>query len=223
MPIQRYRTDFSVLDQAALAKWRNLPPAVVSDCMNRTQVMAGAIKPVAQGMKLLGQARTVTCMVGDNSALHVALGMVEPGQILVADAGGYEDTAVWGGIMTRVAILRELGGLVVDGAVRDVAEIREFGFSTFARAIVPAGPHKGFGGIIDGPIACAGCPVSPGDIIIGDDDGVCVVPLARADEILKASLEKIAAEEATNAETEAGTLPGTRMGLAEPEMIGGKE
>ncbi|MHA1165520.1 MAG: RraA family protein [Alphaproteobacteria bacterium] len=223
MPIQRHEINFTPLSQAELDKWRNLPPAIVSDCMNRTQVMAGAIKPVAHGMTLLGQARTVTCMVGDNSALHMALGMVEPGQILVADAGGFEDTAVWGGIMTRVAIKRQIGGLVVDGAVRDVAEIREFGFTTFARAIVPAGPHKGFGGIIDGTISCAGCPVSPGDIVIGDDDGVCVVPLARAKEILAASLEKIASEEAINAETDAGALPGERMGLGEAEVIGGKE
>jgi regulator of RNase E activity RraA len=221
MPIQRHKIDFKTLDKSALAQWKDLPPAVVSDCMNRTQVMAGAIKPVAQGMKVLGQARTVTCMVGDNSAVHMAIGMLEPGQILVVDAGGFEDTAIWGGIMTRAALQQKIGGLVVDGAVRDVAEIREFGFSTFARAIVPAGPHKGFGGIIDGPIACAGCPVKSGDIVIGDDDGVCVVPLERADEILKASLDKIAAEEATNASTADGTLPGAQMGLDEPEIIGG--
>lgn len=220
MTIQRYKTDFKKLSQAELDKWKDLPPAVVSDCMNRTQVMAGAIKPVAEGMKVLGQARTVTCMVGDNSAAHVAIGMLEPGQILVIDAGGYEDTAIWGGIMTRAAVKRKIGGLVVDGAVRDVAEIRAFGLATFTRAVVPAGPHKGFGGIIDGPIACAGCPVKPGDIIIGDDDGVCVVPLERADEILAASLDKVAQEEATNAGTESGELPGARMGLAEPEIIG---
>ncbi len=221
MPIQRYKTDFKILDEAALRLWKELPPAVVSDCMNRTQVMAGAIKPVKQGMTLLGQARTVTCMVGDNSALHMAIGMAEPGQILVVDAGGFEDTAIWGGIMTRAAIKQSIGGLVVDGAVRDVAEIREFGFSTFARAIVPAGPHKGFGGIIDGAIACAGCPVKSGDIVIGDDDGVCVVPLERADEILKASIDKIAQEEQTNAQTAEGNIPGDRLGLGEAEIISG--
>ncbi len=221
MPIQRYKTDFKILSTKALAQWKDLPPAIVSDCMNRTQVMAGAIKPVAEGMRVLGQARTVTCMVGDNSAVHIAIGMLEPGQILVVDAGGFEDTAIWGGIMTRAALKQGIGGLVVDGAVRDVAEIREFGFATFARAIVPAGPHKGFGGIIDGPIACAGCPVQSGDIVIGDDDGVCVVPLECADEILNASNEKIAQEEQTNAQTADGNLPGARLGLEEPEIIGG--
>lgn len=221
MPIQRHETKFKILSQAELENWRTLPPAIVSDCMNRSQVMAGAIKPVADGMTLLGQARTVTCMVGDNSALHVAIALVQPGQILVVDAGGFEDTAIWGGIMTRAALKRKIGGLVVDGAVRDVAEIRELKFAAFCRAIVPAGPHKGFGGIIDGPIACAGCPVKPGDIVIGDDDGVCVVPLERSDRILAASLDKIAQEEQTNAATQAGKMPAEGMGLPGPEIIGG--
>jgi len=221
MPIQRHETDFRILEKAELENWRGLPPAIVSDCMNRTQVMAGAIKPVAAGMTLLGQARTIVCMVGDNSAVHVAIGLLQPGQILVVDARGFEDAAMWGGIMTRAALKQRIGGLVVDGAVRDASEIRELGFPVFARAVVPAGPHKGFGGIIDGPIACAGCPVRPGDIVIGDDDGVCVVPLERMDEILAASRAKIAQEELTNAETEAGKQPAEGMGLPEPEIVGG--
>ena len=220
MPIQRHEIDFKTLPADVLDQWRGLPPAVVSDCMNRTQVMAGAIKPVGDGMRLVGQARTVTCMVGDNSAVHAAVGMVRPGEVLVVDAGGYEDTALWGGIMTRAALQRGIAGLVVDGAVRDVAEIRELGFSCFARAVVPAGPHKGFGGVIDGPISCAGCPVKPGDLVLGDDDGVCVVPLERAAGILTASLDKIAQEEQTNADTAAGRLPSDRLGLPEPEILG---
>lgn len=221
MPIQRHEIDFATLPGDVLERWRALPPAVVSDCMNRTQVMAGAIKPVGDGMRLVGQARTVTCMVGDNSAIHTALALVRRGEVLVVDAGGYEDTAIWGGIMTRAALQRGIAGLVVDGAVRDVAEIREFGFPCFARAVVPAGPHKGFGGIIDGPISCAGCPVRPGDLVLGDDDGVCVVPLERAEATLAASLDKIAQEEKTNANTASGGLPIDTMGLAEPEILGG--
>lgn len=220
MPIQRYKTDFKALGAKDLEKWRGLPPAIVSDCMNRTQVMAGAIKPVAQGMTLLGQARTVACMVGDNSAVHAAIGLTKPGEIIVVDAGGFEDTAIWGGIMTRAALEQKIGGLVVHGAVRDVAEIIELGLQCFSSAVVPAGPHKGFGGIIDAPIACAGCPVRPGDIVIGDDDGVCVVPLERADEILAASRDKVAQEEATNADTKKGILPAERFGFGEIEIIG---
>ena len=220
MPIQRHALAFEPMSAEALAAWRDLPPAIVSDCMNRSQTMAGAISPVAAGMKLLGQARTVTCMVGDNSAAHQIIAMMRPGEILVIDAGGFEDTAVWGGIMTRAAMKMGVGGLVIDGAVRDVAEIRELGFACFARATVPAGPHKGFGGTIDGPIACAGCPVKSGDLIIGDDDGVCVVPLERATTILKAAQEKIAQEAATNAATERGEMPAASMGLPDPILIG---
>ncbi len=124
MPIQRHEVDFETLPADVLERWRGVPPAIVSDCMNRSNVMAAAIKPVAAGMRVIGQARTVTCMVGDNSAVHTALGMIGRGEVLVVDAGGYEDTAVWGGIMTRAALQRGLAGLVVDGAVRDVAEIR---------------------------------------------------------------------------------------------------
>jgi len=219
MPIQRHRVDFESLPVETLDAWRTVAPAIAGDCMNRTGVMSARIKPLAPGTVLVGQARTVSCMVGDNSALHVAIGLLRPGEVLVADAGGYADTAVWGGIMTRAAMERSIAGIVVDGAVRDAAEIRELGFPCFASAVVPAGPHKGFGGIIDGTISCAGCPVRPGDIVLGDDDGIAVVPLERQAEILTASLDKIAAEEAINAETKQGKLPGDGMGLPEVEWI----
>lgn len=219
MPIQRHRADFEILPEDVLAAWREIPPPIVSDCMGRTNVMAAAIKPLKPGTVLVGQARTVQCMVGDNSALHVASTLVEPGQIIVADGGGYTDTAIWGGIMTRAALQRNIGGIIVDGAIRDSAEIAELGFPCFTRAIVPAGPHKGFGGIIDGNISCAGAPVNPGDLIIGDDDGVAVVPLARQAELLEASLKKIAEEVQTNKETLEGIMPATALGLGEAEWI----
>lgn len=219
MPIQRYRTEFEVLSQDVLAAWREIPPAIVSDCMNRSNVMSGAIKPVRVGTVLVGQARTVQCMVGDNGALHMATGLVNPGEVIVADGGGYTDTAIWGGIMTRAAMQQNIAGIVVDGAIRDSAEIREFGFACFSRAIVPAGPHKGFGGTIDGPISCGGCPVMPGDLVIGDDDGVAIVPLARQEALLEASLNKIREENQTNVDTAQGILPGSRLGLGEPEWI----
>ena len=109
-------------------------------------------------------------MVGDNSPAHVAIGVAKPGEILVIDARGHVDTAVWGGIMTRAAIERGIAGVVIDGAIRDAEEIRALGFPTFSAGICPAGPSKGFGGIIDGSIACAGAPVKSGDIILGDHD-----------------------------------------------------
>ena len=219
MPIQRYRPNYAKLTGDQLAPWRNVPPAIVSDIMNRTQVMDGRIKPIQDGISVCGQARTVDVMVGDNGAPHMLIGLMEPGEIMVINAGGFLGTAVWGGIMTRAAMHREIGGIVVDGAVRDVAEIRELGFPAFAAGVVPAGPHKGYGGIIDGTISCAGCPVKSGDIVIGDDDGVAVVPLERQEALLVGSQEKIAQESETNANTAKGALPGDRLGLGEAEWL----
>ena len=213
MAVQKYTVHFEKLSKETLDQWRKIPTAIAGDCMNRTNVMSGDMKPIAPGMTLCGQARTVTSMVGDNGASHAAIGMMEPGEILVVDARAYKHTAVWGGIMTRAALQQQVGGLVVDGAVRDVEEIAELGFSTFATAISPAGPSKGFGGIIDGVIACAMCPVKPGDVVLGDADGVTVVPLERQAKILTDCLERLAQEDAMNAETKDGILPATNFGI----------
>lgn len=213
MAIQKHTTTFKRLSDENLAKWKDIPPAIASDCMNRCYTMSASIAPLAPGMTLCGHARTVTGMVGDNGASHAAIGLVEPGDILVIDGRGHTQTAVWGGIMTRAAMQQKIAGVVVDGAVRDAAEIRELGFATFAAGICPAGPSKGFGGIIDGAISCAGCPVKSGDIVLGDDDGVAVVPLERQAEILALCLQKIEQENATNAATKTGKLPGTEYNL----------
>ena len=152
-------------------------------------------------------------MVGDNGPAHVAIGVAMPGEILVIDARGHVETAVWGGIMTRAAIERGIAGVVIDGAIRDAEEIRELGFATFSAGICPAGPSKGFGGIIDGAIACAGAPVKSGDIILGDDDGVAVVPLERQANILEKSLERIKQENQTTNDIKTGALPVQQFGL----------
>lgn len=152
-------------------------------------------------------------MVGDNGAAHAAIGMMEAGEVLVMDARGHTETAVWGGIMTRAAMQQGIAGLVLDGALRDAAEIRELGFPAFAAGVCPAGPSKGFGGVIDGPISCGGCPVKPGDIVLADDDGVAVVPLERQAEIYQASLRQIETENDINADTRSGILPVSRFNL----------
>ena len=143
--------------------------------------------------------------------------MARPGEVLVIDAGGYANTALWGGLLTQCAMAQGLAGVVIDGAVRDVAEIRELGFPCHTAAIVPAGPHKGHGGTIDAPIACGGCPVSPGDIIVGDDDGIAVVPLRLRAQILEASREKIAQERSAFDRVRAGETLADQMGIPRPE------
>jgi regulator of RNase E activity RraA len=220
MPLYRHDTRFARLDSAALAAWSEIPPAIASDCMNRAQNMAAAIKPLAAGTRLTGQARTIACMVGDNGPIHAAIRLIEPGEVLVIDAGGYADTALWGGLLTQAAMARGAAGVVIDGAARDIAEIREAEFPCFASAVVPAGPHKGFGGTIDGVISCGGCTVAPGDIILGDDDGIAVVPLGRAEKTLADCHAKLAQEAEALKRLAEGTMLADQMGVPEPEVIG---
>ena len=134
------------MSDAELESWRAVPPAVISDELNRTGAMAAAIAPLAPGMTFAGQALTIQTMVGDNAALHYGLAGAWPGAAIVIDARGHVDTAVWGGILTYAAAKRGVAAVIVDGAVRDVAELRDSGIAVFARGAVPGGPHKGWGG-----------------------------------------------------------------------------
>lgn len=186
MAVVHHETDFHRLSDADLAAWANAEAASVSDCLGRAQAMDGGINPLDQEMRVIGQARTVRCTVGDNSALHAALSLVEPGDVLVVDAGGFLGNAVWGGLMTQAAVRKGIAGLVIDGAIRDRSEIMAACFPCFARGAVPAGPHKNFGGEIDGPIACGGVSVHAGDLVVADADGVTIVPLSQTSDVLNA-------------------------------------
>lgn len=219
MALQRYRTDYRRLSAEELLAWSKIPPAVASDCMNRTQSMQARIKPVSPGTALCGQARTVQSMAGDCLAICEGIAIAEPGEILVVDAGGVEDTAVWGGVMTLEASLRKLGGAIIDGAVRDVAEIQKSGLPMYCRAVVPRGPHHGFGGVIDGRLSVAGAVVAPGDVVLGDDDGIVVVPLERADEVLAAAQAHLEKEEHWVAALKRGETIKQLFGFPEPVML----
>ena len=194
MPVQIFKNGFKSLSPRKLAQWASVPPAIAGDVMNRQNVMAGRISPLSTGMTIVGQARTVSVLAGDNAALHEVIGRLNPKEVLVIDAANYSDRAVWGGILNTRAKLRGINGVVLDGAARDAAEMRAMGLPVFLSALSPAGPHKGWGGSIDDRISCGGVVVMPGDIILGDDDGVTVVPLNRADTILEASLARMAYE-----------------------------
>lgn len=211
MAFKQNPAEFRRLDAAELDAWRAIPPAVASDCMNRTQAMSAAIKPISLGLKLCGQARTATVMAGDCGPICSLISIAQVGEVLVVDAGGVEDTAVWGGVMTEEAVHRDLGGAVVDGAVRDVADMRKSGFAMFCSSIVPRGPHHGFGGDIDGTVAVAGVPIRSGDIVLGDDDGVVVVPLEQAASVLAAAQAHLIKEE--------GWVSAIRSGVSIPEMF----
>ena len=219
MPVTCYETTIVRLSKEDLEAWADIPAAVASDCLGRSQAMAGAIGPLASNMKITAQACTVACMVADNNAQHAAIGLCGPGDVLVCDGQGFEDSALFGGLMTTSSVMHGVGGLVIDGAVRDSLEIIEAGFSCFSRAVVPSGPHKGFGGVINGPISCGGVAVSPGDLIIGDADGVTVVPIARASDTLAAAQAILEKEERALAGLANGGSLADVYGVPEVTMI----
>lgn len=192
--IYRRRTGFVRLTASELDQWAQIPTSILSDVMHRMQAMSADIAPVSPGTRMAGQARTVLAMVADSSIVHAVNSIAEEGDVLVMNSGQYVDRACWGGLATRSAMARGVRGMVMNGAARDLDEIRTLGFALYCRGAVPSGPHKGHGGTIDTPVAVGGVSVSPGDIVVGDDDGVAVVPLARADEVRKAAEALIARE-----------------------------
>lgn len=219
MAYQRLELPYEILSESVMAAWREIPTSVASDCMNRTQAMHADIKNVQPGMRLCGQARTVTAMVGDGGAVHAALEQSLPGEVLVVDAGGVVNVAVWGGVGTIAAIHHGSGGLVIDGATRDVAEIRAAGYPCFCRAVTPRGPHMQFGGSYGVPNSVGGVPINQGDLILGDDDGVVVVPLTRVGEVLKLAQAHVALEKDWIARIKGGETISEMFHIPEPDMI----
>jgi RraA family protein len=159
-----------------------------------------------RGGVLAGPAFTVKTAPGDNLLVHKAIDMAKAGDVIVVDGGGFSDQALIGGIMARWAARRGVAGIVVWGAIRDSEEIRDEAFPVYARAITHRGPYQDGPGEINVPIAVAGMPVHPGDIVVGDADGVVAVPLAMAGAVL-ASAKRIRDREAVvMQDIERGTL-----------------
>ncbi|NYZ15104.1 RraA family protein [Azospirillum sp. RWY-5-1] len=219
MAMQRYIVEFPRLDPSELELWASIPTSVVSDSLNRCQSMDARIKPCAEGMRLCGQARTVMPMPGDNSMLLHAVSLAEPGQVVVVAGGGLDDVALAGEWVARCGKRRGLGGVVIDGSVRDVRDIRQIGFPIFARGAVPRGPHKNFGGRMDVTASVGNTPVQPGDIVIGDDDGVVVVPLSQAAEVLKTALALLQREKEWTSQIESGRTLIDVLGMEPAEEL----
>ena len=131
--------------------------------------------------------------------IHKAITLAKPGDVLVVNAGGFKDYAVFGDLMALSCKVHLLAGIVVDGAVRDAEGLQELGFPAFARAVLPTGPFKDSPGSINVPVSCGGVPVLPGDIVVGDADGVMVVPRAEAADVLAKAQATVAKEEGMRA------------------------
>ena len=187
-------TDFERPDRNRVEAFKTIPTTILSDCMNRFQSMEAAVRPLTPETKLCGPAFTVQSMEGCNWAAHQALTLSNPGDVLVLAVRGSMTTAVWGHVMTFAARKRGLAGVVINGCIRDKERNREDRLPIFCRGVCPGGPHKGWPGNIGVPVSCGGVPVVAGDIIVGDGDGVVVVPLNRAEQVLTEARNRITME-----------------------------
>ena len=219
MNISRAKIEFRELDDYILKQWSKIPTCIIGDCMNRQGIMSSRISSVREGMTFCGQARTVSITHGDNSAIHAALTLMNKGEVLVVDGGGFLDRAVWGELMNRSSVSIGLEGVVIDGSVRDISEIKKQSLPLFAAGVSAAGPTKGGGGKIDVLISCGNVAIKPGDIIIGDDDGVAVIPLEDNEKHYEESIEKIKMEEETIKEINSGKNHKDIFGIKEIPYI----
>jgi 4-hydroxy-4-methyl-2-oxoglutarate aldolase len=187
-------TKFTRPERQLVEAFRGLGAATVYEAAGRAGSVDPAIKPLARGIRLLGPAVTVRCHPRDNLMLHKALQIAQTGDVLVATTDGYPEAGYWGGLMTTSALARKLGGLAIDGCVRDSEEILRSGFPVFCRGTCMRGTAKGVLGSVNLPILFGEVPIEAGDLILGDDDGLVVIPRLQIEKVLAASRKRVEAE-----------------------------
>ncbi|MPZ95591.1 MAG: hypothetical protein GEU96_11950 [Propionibacteriales bacterium] len=193
-------------------RWQGLAAATISDCLDRLHAMDAGIHRIS-GHGVLGPAFTIETCAGDSATIHRALEVAPAGSVLVIDAGGHLGRAVWGNVLTVAAQHRGVRGVVLDGVVRDVDDLRAAEFPVFARGACPAGPHKGFAGRWGATVQCGGVVVATGDVVVGDADGVVVVPGSRIDGLPEAVRARVAEEERWISLIREGSTTATLLGL----------
>ena len=194
------------VEAGLVARFRDLPVANVSDCMSRMTAGGARLRPMhAPGHVLAGPALTVKTRPGDNLMIHKAIALSQPGDVIVVDAGGDLTNALIGELMLAQMVKKGLGGIVINGAIRDSAAIRAQDFPVFAAGVTHRGPYKDGPGEINVAIALDGMVIAPGDLVLGDDDGLLGIPFGEVEAIHAAALAKQATEMKQAANIEAGT------------------
>jgi len=185
------------------------PSCVIADSQERAGVMRSYMKPIDRAARFAGPALTVRLEPGNQVDCLDALAVAEAGDVIVVDAAGETETSIWGGLMSGLCKMKGVVGAVVDGSIRDTDETRDLGFYIFSKGIVPRSTHSPYSGRMDPievnvPIQCAGVLVRPGDIVLGDEIGVVVVPFERAAEVLQRARAQAENEERTRARIREG-------------------
>ena len=198
------RRDVPRCDPALLRAYEGQAAATVHEAMGRRGALDPAIKPLAADMTVCGRALTVRCHTGDNLMLVKAVSMAGPGDVIVADMGSAVASGPFGEVLAVECMARGAAGLVVSCTVRDSREIIRMGFPVFSAGLCVRGTAKATLGTINHPICIGGEIVRPGDLIVGDADGVVVVPLEEAPDILRLAEERTAKEAAVMDRLRAG-------------------
>ena len=199
-------------DPQLLKEFREQPSATVHEAMGRRGALDPAIKPIRTEMCICGPALTVRCHTGDNLMLIKAISMARPGDVIIADMGAAVDSGPFGEVLAVDCITHGIEGLVVSCSVRDSKEIAELGFPVFSNGLCIKGTAKATLGSINHPISVGGQIVRPGDLVIGDADGIVIVPREEAPDVLKAAQERTAKE--------AGVMERLRKGESLFEIYG---
>jgi RraA family protein len=189
----------------AVERFARLPVANVSDSMSRLTAGGARLRPRHGGGGMAGPALTVKAPPGDNLMFHKAISLAEPGDVIVVDAGGSLTNALMGEMMLMQITKRGVAGVVINGAIRDAAYIREQKLPVFSAGVTHRGPYKNGPGEINVPVAIDGMVIEPGDLVLGDDDGVLCVPFDQVEEVFKAATAKYDAEQKQIANIQAGT------------------
>jgi 4-hydroxy-4-methyl-2-oxoglutarate aldolase len=194
-------------DAALLREFRSIWAATLADTMGRHGVMGPEIRPIFEGIQLVGAALTVLNYPSDNITTHQALMLAQPGDVLVLDEGEGNVTGSFGHNMSLQARNRGVVGVVSSGCIRDLRQLREERFPVFSRGVCARSAQKNTPGSVNMPIQVGGIVVCPGDIIVGDDDGVAVVPLADARDVLQRAQERMQMEITQAADIRDGKKP----------------
>lgn len=193
-------------DARLVAEFAKMVTPHLSDSMERLYAAGPQLRPMHREGKLAGPAFTVKTAPGDNLLVHKALDVARPGDVIVVDAGGYAEQAIIGELMATRARQRGIAGLVIWGAIRDSAELGAGSYPVFACGVTHRGPYKDGPGEINVPVSIGGMSVNPGDIIVGDADGLVAVPQALAERVLASAQAILAKETAAMKQMQDGTV-----------------